>query len=230
MALINDFLSLIYPKHCEACGNVLHKHETYLCSLCLLNLPKGQVLNSNSNMLQHVFTGRIPVLYAECLYVFEKEARVQKILHAIKYQGQKELAEYLGKLFAKQLKTANKLHPFDLIIPTPLHETKLKRRGYNQSEWFAKGVASTLNIELDTISLYKNKSTETQTRKGKYERWQNVDAVFELKNENKFENKHVLLLDDVITTGATIEAAFLPFKNINGIKFSVGSIAFANKL
>ncbi len=230
MALINDFLSLIYPKHCEACANLLHKHEMFLCTHCLLSLPRGKSLNQNSNTLHHVFEGRIPFQSVECLYVFEKEARVQKILHAIKYQGQKELAEYLGKLFAEQLSALQNTKPIDIIVPLPLHKNKLKIRGYNQSEWFAKGVATSLKIELDTSSLKKNKSTETQTRKKKYERWQNVEQVFELVNLKNFEHKHVLLLDDVITTGASIEAAYAPFKNIPGLTFSIGSIAFANKL
>ncbi len=229
MALINDFMSLIYPRHCEACGTNLLKHEEFICNLCLINLPKSNYHIQLTNELGYVFAGRIPLKNALCFYLFEKSGRVQKLLHAIKYQNQKELAQFIGKLYAKDLAESEILKTIDLIIPIPLHAKKLKLRGYNQSEWFAKGIANELNIKQDAALLKKINATNTQTNKKKFERWENVEGVFELQNTDILKNKHILIVDDVITTGATIEAAWQAIKNVEGIKVSVISIAFAAK-
>ncbi len=129
----------------------------------------------------------------------------------------------------KDLKESEVLKNVDVVLPIPLHTKKLKQRGYNQSEWFAKGIASELNLKLDTTLLKKVNSTSTQTNKKKFERWENVEGVFELQNSESLTNKHVLIVDDVITTGATIEAAWQALKDVEGIKVSVLSIAFAAK-
>jgi ComF family protein len=229
MTLINDFMSLIYPRHCEACGTNLFKHEEFICNLCLINLPKSSYHKNEVNELSYVFAGRVPLQNAYCFYLFEKRGRVQTLLHAIKYQNQKELAEFIGKLYAKDLKHDGILNNVDVVLPIPLHQKKLKQRGYNQSEWFAKGISSELNLKLDTTSLKKINATNTQTNKKKFERWENVEGVFELQHKDTLINKHVLLIDDVITTGATIEAAWQALKDVERIKVSVLSIAFASK-
>ena len=229
MVIINDLMSLIYPRHCEACEANLLKHEEFICTLCLINLPKSNYHKNNTSELSYVFAGRIPLQNALCFYIFEKSGRVQQLLHAIKYQNQKELAEFIGKLYAKDLKETEVLKHVDVVLPIPLHTKKLKQRGYNQSEWFAKGIARELNLKLDTTLLKKVNSTSTQTNKKKFERWENVEGVFELQNAGSLTNKHVLIVDDVITTGATIEAAWQALKDVEGIKVSVLSIAFAAK-
>lgn len=228
MTLINDFMSLIYPRHCEACGTNLLKHEEFICNLCLINLPKSNYHKNVSNELSYVFAGRVPLQNALCLYLFEKSGRVQQLLHAIKYQNQKELAQFLGKLYAKDLKEGG-LFAVDVLLPVPLHHKKLKQRGYNQSEWFAKGIAEEMNLKIDTTSVKKINATNTQTNKKKFERWENVEGVFELKSKDSLKNKHVLMIDDVITTGATIEAMWQTLKDVDGIKVSVLSLAFAAK-
>jgi hypothetical protein len=140
MVIINDLMSLIYPRHCEACEANLLKHEEFICTLCLINLPKSNYHKNNTSELSYVFAGRIPLQNALCFYIFEKSGRVQQLLHAIKYQNQKELAEFIGKLYAKDLKESEVLKNVDVVLPIPLHTKKLKQRGYNQSEWFAKGI------------------------------------------------------------------------------------------
>jgi ComF family protein len=227
MTLINDFLSLIYPRHCEACVNSLFKHETFICNHCKLNLPKSNYHKNTENELSQTFAGRIPLQNSLCFYLFEKSGKVQKILHAIKYQNQKELALFIGDLYAKDLEKEESINNFDVIVPIPLHRKKLKARGFNQSEWFAKGLAGGLKKPLDTVSFERTQETSTQTKKKKYQRWENVEGIFNLKDKQVFVNKHVLLVDDVITTGATIEAAWMALKDIEGIKLSVASIAFA---
>lgn len=227
MTLINDFMSLIYPRHCEACGNSLFKHEAYICNYCKLNLPKSNYHKNSHNELIQTFGGRIPLENALCYYVFEKSGKVQKLLHAIKYQNQKELAQFIGELYGQDLLNGKTLEAVDVIIPIPLHYKKLKSRGFNQSEWFAKGIAKTLNKKLDVNSLERITETSTQTKKKKYQRWENVEGIFKVKESQALINQHVLIVDDVITTGATIEAAWEALKEIEGVKISVISIAFA---
>jgi ComF family protein len=225
MGFINDLLSLIFPRNCEACSNLLYEHEKFICNQCEINLSDS--IKNYQQQVNHVFAGRVPVVHMLCKYVFMKDGKTQKLLHAIKYQGQKDLAEYIGKLFASQFK--EELSEIDLIVPIPLHEKKLKKRGFNQSACFAHGIHNLSQISIDNQSLLRAINTDTQTKKAKYERWQNVEGIFLLHNPTFFENKHILLVDDVITTGATIEAAWLVFKDIKGIKVSIGSIAYAAK-
>jgi ComF family protein len=178
--------------------------------------------------LARVLAGRVPCLNASSLYIFEKSGRVQKLLHSIKYQGQKDLATYLGKLYAGDLLSEDGGNDFDFIVPVPLHPSKLRQRGFNQSEYFARGLAEGLDKRLETEKMIRKVATKTQTRKKKFERWENVEGIFELEDKDFFANKHVLLVDDVITTGATLEAAWQCLKDVEGIKISVASIAFAN--
>ncbi len=229
MTLINDFLSLIYPRHCEACANSLFKHETFICNHCRLNLPKSNYHKNAENELSRTFTGRVPLQNSLCFYLFEKNGKVQKLLHAIKYQNQKELALFIGDMYAKDLEKEQRVYNFDVIVPVPLHHKKLKARGFNQSEWFAKGLAEGLKKPLDVTAFERTQETSTQTKKKKYQRWENVDGIFNLKDKHTFVNKHVLLVDDVITTGATIEAAWMALKDVEGITLSVASIAFAER-
>jgi ComF family protein len=229
MTLINDFLSLIYPRHCEACTNVLLKHEKYICNYCLVALPKFIAGQGADNELSRVFAGRVPLNYGLSLYSYQKSTRVQKLLHAIKYQGQKELAVFLGNMFGADLNTKAGELGFNEIIPVPLHKNKLKKRGFNQSEYFALGLAEALKIPINNAVLERVVETSTQTKKKRYKRWENVDGIFKLREPGKLNNKHILLVDDVITTGATIEAAWQALQNEEGITISVASIAFASK-
>lgn len=230
MTLINDFLSLIYPRHCEACGNNLYKHEVFICNYCHLNLPKSNYHQISDNGLDKLFASRVPTQNAFALYLFEKSGKVQKLLHAIKYQHQKELALHLGSLYAAELAEQKKLEAVDMLLAIPLHERKLKLRGFNQSEWFAKGLAKGLGKPLEVNFLTRLIDTKTQTKKKKYARWENVEGVFGLNRSGDLINKHILLVDDVITTGATIEAAWQMLKDVEGIKISVICIAFAEQI
>lgn len=229
MTLINDFMSLIYPRKCEACGNLLFRHEIFLCNYCQLNLPKSNYHKIAGNPLGLTFAGRVPLEHAMSFYVFEKSGKIQKLLHSIKYEDQKELAQFLGKRYAAELLKDFKALPFDVVVPIPLHKKKLKLRGFNQSESFAKGICEVAGLPLDTKSMSRVIETSTQTRKKKYERWENVEGIFGLADNHSLSGKHVLLVDDVITTGATIEAACMALKQVEGLKISVAAIAFADK-
>jgi ComF family protein len=229
MALINDFLSLIYPRHCEACSANLFGHELFVCNLCRLNLPKSNYHTQRETELSNIFAGRVPLVSAGSYYLYEKSGRVQKLLQAIKYEGQKELGEHIGILYGEELRKDNAFESVDLIAPIPLHKNKLKIRGYNQSEWFARGLAKSLSKSVNTTLLERITDTSTQTKKKKYQRWENVEGIFKCDPRQSASNKHILLVDDVITTGATIEAAWLALKEIEAVRVSVASIAFASK-
>ena len=226
--MFQDFIALIYPRHCIACGNSLYKHEEQVCNYCKVNLPKTNFHKSIKNPVDTLFYGRTPLQLATSFYMFTKKGGVQKILHAIKYKHNKELAKLVGEWFANDLKEDVIISQADYIIPVPLHTKKFKIRGFNQSEEFAKGLANGLEIPLNTTVLIRSDFTDTQTKKNKYERWENVEDKFQLTNLDDFKNKHVVLVDDVITTGATIEACCAVLQQIEGIKISVLSIAYAS--
>lgn len=227
--MFKDFLALIYPRNCVACGNSLFKHEEQVCNYCYLNLPKSNFHKQEKNPVEILFYGRAQLIMASSLYLFHKKGSIQKVLHSVKYRGNKELATLIGKWYAEDLAKHETVKDACVIIPVPLHPNKFKQRGYNQSEEFAKGLAAGLNINIDTASLKRTEFTTTQTKKSKYERWENVEDVFELTDKKPLENKHIILVDDVITTGATIEACYKTLQQIEGIRISVLSMAYAEK-
>ena len=229
MSLINDFLSLIYPRQCSACNRLLYAHETHLCNLCAVSLPRSGFEGQRNNELELIFAGRVPVEAATSFLLFEKTGRVQQVLHKIKYHGGKDLAQELGKMYGRELAGQASLGELHMIIPIPLYPKKLKERGFNQSEAFAIGLSEALNIPVRNDLLLRKSATATQTRKKKFERWENVEGVFELTKPDELVNKHVLLVDDVITTGATIDAAWQCMKIVEGLKISLASIAYAQK-
>lgn len=227
--MFEDLISLIYPRNCAACGNSLFKHEEQICNYCYINLPKSNFHQQDKNPVDILFYGRTNLILASSFYLFHKKGSIQKVLHAIKYRGNKELATLVGKWYAQDLMEHPGIKQAGVVIPVPLHPKKLKQRGYNQSEEFAKGLAEGLNIDLYPKALIRVEFTSTQTKKSKYERWENVEDVFEIKDPETLKNKHIILVDDVITTGATIEACCQTLQRVEGIRISVLSIAYADK-
>jgi ComF family protein len=229
VSIINDFLALVYPSTCAACEAALFRHERFICNYCKVSLPKSNYHASDSHEMSMLFAGRAPFVRACSLFTYEKRGRVQRLLHRIKYHGEKELAEFLGGLYAQDLLASPVFESITDIVPIPLHRKKLLARGFNQSEWFAKGLSAGIGRPVNTTNLTRIAETSTQTRKKKYERWENVEGIFTLNEPGEFTSRHVLLVDDVVTTGATIEAAWLAFKNVPDVKISVASIAFASR-
>lgn len=221
-----DFFNLIFPKLCAACGNTLLKQEHIICTSCQFNLPKTNFHLHQDNDICRVFWGRIQIEMAAAFYKFSKKSKVQHLLHQLKYKGNKEVGELVGELYGYELKKAPLFEGIDVIIPVPLHPKKKKIRGYNQSEWIAKGLSKTMDIELDTTSVYRKVHTQTQTKKARYDRWENVDSIFGINHPEKLKNKKVLIVDDVITTGATIEACATDLKAL-GCKVYVAVLASA---
>ena len=223
--MINDFFNLIFPKLCCACNNTLLKNENIICTSCVITLPKTNFHLDNKNPVNKVFWGRVPVEMATSFYSFSKKSKVQNLLHNLKYKGVKEVGYEIGKLFGAELKDTEYFKKIDLIVPIPLHKNKLKKRGYNQSEWIAKGMAESMKIPINAESLYRKIDSQTQTKKSRYKRWENVEEVFGISN-NDLAHKNILLVDDVVTTGATIEACAQLLIKVN-CKIYVATIAYA---
>lgn len=225
--LTADFIGLLFPTLCNSCGTNLTHAEKEICIKCLFDLPYTDYHIYAENRVAKQFWGRLPVHAAMAMLYFKKGTRVQHLIHNLKYNGKTDLGVKLGELLANKLRNSPSFKDIDLIIPVPLHPKKLRIRGYNQSEHIAIGLGKELNLPIDSKSLIRKKATATQTKKARYFRFENMQTVFDVISRERIENKHVLLIDDVITTGATLEAcgnALLA----NGIKkLSIASIAFA---
>jgi ComF family protein len=221
---IQSFVNIVYPHCCAACGNVLYRNEDILCLDCYDDLPRTQFHLNQDNEVARIFWGRIPVINATSYMYFTRESRYRQILHELKYRGNQRIGMEMGKMFGLELRET----PFaeiDLIHPVPLHRVKLRQRGYNQSELIARGIAEVMNKPVETNLITRAKSTGTQTKKSRYERWENVKDNFHIPEPDLFCNKHVLLIDDVITTGATIEACAESLLSVPGTRISIASLA-----
>jgi len=201
--VLNNILNLFFPKLCGACSQMIVNPIDELCLKCELHLIHES--NPNTHEIQKTLRGRIEVKKAAFFIDFTKKEGVQQVLHSIKYQNQKKLAVYLAEELAVKL-GADFFNDIDLIIPVPLHPKKLKMRGFNQSDLIAIGVQNIREISIDYKSLQRKIFTESQTNKNRLERWDNVSQAFEVVNKKALKNKHILLIDDVFTTGATLEA------------------------
>ncbi|MBD1397423.1 ComF family protein [Pontibacter sp. JH31] len=204
--------------------------EQYICTECNVRLPYTDLHlfgATELNMLQQRFWGKVPIRYAFSYLHFKPKGRVQRLLHKLKYKGAHELGEHLGRRYGSVLLDHHYAKQFDLILPVPLHRLKLRRRGYNQSDGFAKGLSEAMQVEWSNGVLMRNIDTDTQTKKSRLDRWQNVEKVFEVKLPEKVTGKRVLLVDDVLTTGATLEACAAILLESGCSEVSVVTIAAA---
>lgn len=227
MKHIYDFVALFYPKYCDVCGKVLIEGEQFLCTHCIANLPKTNFHQYKDNPVEMIFAGRIPIFRATAFCSFRKGNSMQTIIHQLKYKGNKEIGIYLGNLFGASLLEDPDFNSIDIIIPIPLHKQKEKKRGYNQSEYIAKGISQAMVKQMNTYSLTRIINTSTQTRKTRYNRWENVSSIFQLNNEQELANNHILLVDDIITTGSTIEAASQLLISLPNTKVSIACLGYA---
>lgn len=225
--LIEDFISLLYPSLCVVCGRNLYRNESLICTHCLYHIPKTNFHFLKDNPVSRLFWGRVSVEHAASYYFFEKGSRFRILIHKMKYRGQKELGYELGKIYGAELRSSNFYHGLDLIVPVPLHPRKERKRGYNQSEWIARGIAESMEKPFDTHSVYRAVDTASQTKKNRYERWKNVENIFQVRDPVKLQNQHILVVDDVITTGSTLEACARAILQVEGTKVSCVTLAMA---
>ena len=223
----NDLFCLFFPELCAACGRNLFRNEKIICTNCLYHLPCTNFHRDPQNKMARQLWGRFPFEQAIAFVYFQKGNRVQNLMHQLKYNKRPEVGIRMGELYARQLIRTEGWKKADLIIPIPLHPLKRKKRGYNQSEQISRGMASVMNLPLSTQHLVRIGNTETQTKKSRYARYENLKDAFMINDASELVQKHIILVDDVMTTGATVEACSIELLKIEGLKVSICTIAYA---
>lgn len=223
----SDLFALILPRTCAACRKPLRDWEECLCLLCLTKLPVTHFDRDPENALAEIFWGRTRLVQAVAWFYFRKGSAYQDALHKLKYNDRPDIGFSLGRQYGYELNRSHLFTRPDLLIPVPLNPRKQRRRGYNQSEAIARGISAGLRVPVMAGALSRPGSTSTQTRKNRYERYLNVTGKFRVTQPVVLENKHVMLVDDVITTGATLEACAEQLLDIPGVTVSVAALAWA---
>lgn len=221
-------LNLFFPKVCEACNGTLADNELVICTKCRHDLPVTNFHFENIDTVKKVVYGRVKLEQATALLHFSKKGVVQQILHNLKYRGHQDISGFLGRWLGAELKTIEAYKKIDVVVPVPLYKTKLRQRGYNQVEQFGKSIAEALNADYNDRVLIKTKSTKTKVFKGRLSRWNDDGAVFAISDNSSLKGKHILLVDDIITTGATAEACATELLKIDNIKLSLATMAIAD--
>lgn len=222
-----SFIHLFFPRQCVVCGASLQEGEEGICLKCNMDMPRTNFHTTEDNPVERMFWGKMPLERATSYFYYHKGSDFRRILHQLKYGGRKDIGVVMGRFVAAELTATDFFHDIDVIVPVPLHPRKQKMRGYNQSECIAYGVAAVTGVPIDTASVVRSKHTDTQTRKSAYERWENVDNIFYLRRPESFRGKHVLIVDDVLTTGATTTACADAFRVVEGVRVSVLTLAVA---
>jgi len=222
----SDFLNLLFPDSCNACGGELYHGERLLCLHCLYDLPFTDFQYYADNAVAKLFWGRIRCDQAMAMLYFRKATRVQKLVHQIKYKAKTDLGFKLGTMLGERLLKSSFYHHAQLIIPVPLHERKERSRGYNQCKCIADGIAFVLQIPVNTSALVRRINTNSQTKKTRYNRYENMRSVFQVTKQQEVAGKHIILIDDVITTGATLEACGQVLLDAGVSKLSIVALAF----
>ncbi len=223
--MLRDFTELFFPELCIICGNRLVSQEKYVCMKCWFDLPVTRFGDDQYNKTAQLFWGRVQIEHTVSWFHYKKGSRYQELIHAVKYKGLKELGLLAGRKFGETLVESGAFDTVNLIIPVPLHKRKLRKRGFNQSEWIARGISEALEKPISAGNLYRKIHSQTQTRKNRFERWLNVEEIFDVKDATQFENQHILLVDDVVTTGSTLEACAFELLKIPGVKVSIATLA-----
>jgi ComF family protein len=222
-----DLLGLLFPNLCNACGIALYHSEHLICTKCLYDLPFTDYHQHAENRVAKQLWGRLPLNAAMAMLYFRKGAKVQNLVHNLKYNGRTDVGVLLGNMLGERLITSTLYKDIDLIIPVPLHHKKYKHRGYNQCTFIAEGIAEKMEIGFSEENLIRSTSTESQTKKNRYNRYENMQDVFKVSTPTHIAGKHILLVDDVITTGATLEACANELLNNGAAKVSIAALAFA---
>jgi ComF family protein len=227
--IFSSTVHLFYPHICTGCGSDLLEQNSLLCIRCVHDLPHTGFAQFANNPVEKLFWGRLKTTAAYSEFHFSKEFLVQQLIHRLKYKSDTRIGHYLGELMGETLLTSPRFSNIDGLIPLPLYADKERKRGYNQAAVICNGISSVMNIPVMNDHVIRQHATETQTRKHRTERWENVKGSFRLKNESALKNKHLLLVDDVITTGATLEACGSVILEAGDIKLSIATLAYAAK-
>ncbi|MGM0377502.1 MAG: ComF family protein [Bacteroidota bacterium] len=224
---LSGFSALLFPVICKSCGETSPSSGQVLCRSCEADLPRTRFERDAGNPVVQMFWGRARLEFATSVFYYRKGELLQNLIHKLKYKGSKETGAYLGELTGKIVNNTEWAGAPDVIVPVPLHPRKEKSRGYNQASILAGGISRTTGLPVLDGSVIRTVHSESQTRRGRYERWENVEGIFKVLHPELFQNQHVLILDDVVTTGATLEALCQELHKIPGIRLSVLTIGFA---
>ena len=225
MQFFKDITHIFFPNICSCCDNVLTSNEITVCTQCIYDLPLTNYTLENSDFVKKVFYGRIQLEQATALFLYQKKGIVQNLIHNLKYRGHQEIGIFIGKWLGQEMKKSNNYEDIDYIIPVPLHKKRFKERGYNQLTQFGKQLSKELEIKYLENILVRKTTSRTQTKKIRTERWKNVIELFYLVDLSIFENKHILLIDDIITTGATLESCSTELLKTKNLKISIAVMA-----
>ncbi|GBU07090.1 DNA catabolic protein [Bacteroidales bacterium] len=228
LSILRNILGLFYPFSCVVCQENLIKDEKYICLHCILKLPKTNYHLQASNIALDRLENKIPCQKASAYLYYSKDGDTSKIIQSIKYKENTRLAYWMGDYMGRDMIKSDFFEHIDFLVPIPLHESKFKKRGFNQAEEICKGLAMATGIPIESECLFRKIANPTQTKKDSFERWINTRGIFEVRNKTMYRNKHILLFDDVLTTGATLEAAVIALKQVPGIKISVLSLAISS--
>lgn len=226
--MFKSLVNLFFPPVCNGCHSFLLSNENVICTLCRHNIPLTNHHLNPENEAFKKFYGRIPVEYTSALLYFHKRGIVQELIHNLKYKGQEEIGTVLGTWYAEDLKNSAIIKSTDEIIPVPLHKRKLRERGYNQVTNFGLALSENLKIPYNPTVLFRNIYSKTQSKKNLLNRSEGIDSIFDVAFTEKDHNKHFLLIDDVITTGSTLEACSHALLKIPGAKISIVCMAMAH--
>lgn len=221
---LQDFLQIIYPKFCAGCGSDAISSEQPFCILCESKLPQTHFFKMKENPITNIFKGRLSIVNAGSAYYYTNDTAIQALIYAMKYKEDRNMGIYLGKLLGKKLKESDWFSQIDVLVPLPLHKDKEKKRGYNQAELLCQGVAQISPCEIITDAVIRNKATTSQTHKSRTERILAMEDKFELKKPEKLINKHILLIDDLVTTGATLEFCGLEILKAADTQLSIATL------
>lgn len=225
--MLKHIINLFFPAVCAGCNSLLSSNEKVICTLCRHNIPLTNQHTNPNNEAYKKFYGRIPIEYASALVYFHKKGIAQEIIHKLKYKGHEEIGTVLGHWYAQDLKEIGLLKTIDVIIPVPLHKKKYKERGYNQVTTFGKALSDELNVLYDESILIRKVYSKTQSKKNLLGRSEGIETIFDVSFTKKDHGKHFLLIDDVITTGATLEACCRALLKIPDSKISIVCMAMA---
>lgn len=228
-SLFNDALHLFFPHHCLGCGNDIISADHILCLRCISHLPHTNFEKLPGNPVENIFRGRLDLKAASSQFYFSKGHLVQYLIHQLKYKGNKEAGEYMGAVMGKSLLQSERFCNLDYLLPLPLYADKEFKRGYNQAEVICNGMSTAMQVPVHTKNLVRRRYTDTQTKKHRAERWENVAGSFQLLQPEKIQGRNILLVDDVITTGATIEACAGALLHIPSVSISLATLAVAGK-
>ena len=224
--ILNDFAHLFFPHVCAGCGTDILNQESQLCLRCIDQLPLTNFHLHANNPVEKKFWGRIPVANAAAHCHFTGESLIQHLLHQLKYKGNKDIGYFLGTMMANALQSSNRFSDVDALIPLPLFAAREKRRGYNQATILCEGMARVMKLPVIKTAVTRLSATETQTHKNRVERWQNMEGRFQLINTSIISCKHIILVDDVVTTGATLEACGQELLQAENIRLSIATLAY----